>query len=162
MTESDEKLYTMCKICNRPFLPRPRQIYCSAECRRKAEKNKYDEIAKEKRCTRCGAQDARTISGKTLCGKCWDKKSADKLQRYYDRKTEGLCPRCGKPNDSAYIHCDSCRKASWEGRKRLYSYRRENKLCQRCGAPIKVGIFCMKCYDLNNRDRRKYYAETGK
>jgi hypothetical protein len=31
-----------------------------------------------------------------------------RYEQYHTRKAEGLCPRCGKPQDTEKVHCDPC------------------------------------------------------
>lgn len=53
-------------------------------------------------------------------------------QRYHNFKDKGLCVKCGKPKDSEYTLCESCRQKSnayvRETRKVLQSL----KICPRC------------------------------
>ena len=46
-------------------------------------------------CTRCGDADARTVSGRCLCSKCWTKTQLAQQKRYNQRKTNRLCVICG-------------------------------------------------------------------
>lgn len=80
-----------------------------------------------KRCTKCGARDARTEAGRVLCAKCAAKESvyhkkhlqnrtpeqrARVNQRTAERraakKAAGLCTTCGKPRDREGAICSKC------------------------------------------------------
>lgn len=88
----------------------------------------YAERKSKHLCVKCGKQDPRTESGRTLCLTCLDKedkytaryakskKGKEALkksrQNYYNkRKTLGLCTDCGKPLEpkrTGKIYCRSC------------------------------------------------------
>lgn len=78
-------------------------------------------------CTNCGAEDAYTMIGRSLCSKCAEyfagkadeyRKHPDnrekvrlyKKQMREERKSAGLCPNCGKAKPSpGFVRCDDCR-----------------------------------------------------
>lgn len=84
--------------------------------RKEYTKQRYHRLKEEKRCTNCGKQDERTLSGKTMCQSCernektYREKYADKRAFLYnERKRQGLCTRCGKKNDRKNkISCTEC------------------------------------------------------
>ena len=70
----------------------------------------------EHKCLICGAQDSRTLNGRTTCESCTaDKKQSD-FYRKAERKKKGLCVYCGvKEATVGMLSCQECRD-----KKRLY------------------------------------------
>lgn len=79
-------------------------------------------------CVHCGQRDA--VPGITLCEICreknrsqserWRQKHPNYHKERYDKlKALSSCPECGKPNDTDYVLCVSCRQ------KRQLSYENE-------------------------------------
>lgn len=72
------------------------------------------------------------------------------------RIRNGLCSKCGQPNDGKTIYCTTHREANRE-RARLYRLRRKkNKQCSRCGKRTPRGILCNKC----KQDRKEIHEHT--
>lgn len=70
----------------------------------------------DNKCLICGAQDARTLKGRTTCQNCADKKKQADFYRKADRKNKGLCVYCGvKEATVGMLSCQECRD-----KKRLY------------------------------------------
>lgn len=156
-------------------------------------------------CTECGEEKA--TEGYVTCELCREYKriaTMDSKKKYreknrevlnkklnvlaksnYDsRKENGLCVKCGKPNDTKYIYCSVCkgkdteRKRKYrktqsdEVRKKIndnrsirqknkYYYRKENGLCTKCGKPNDTKtVYCTVCREkTNEQNRRKKICE---
>ncbi len=57
------------------------------------------------RCLKCGATDQDLGNG--LCRRCWDR-AKKKMLHYYRRRSEGLCPNCGKVPPDGRVWCPEC------------------------------------------------------
>ena len=56
-------------------------------------------MQKEGRCQKCGGE--KETSSKVYCQSCERKSIDTSMRRYYDRKSQGLCPRCGRRIEGA-------------------------------------------------------------
>lgn len=77
----------------------------------------YEERKAQHLCTTCGAQDAHTLAGKTLCKKCQDYGVRKATIRQRARRAAGLCGRCGKSDartKAGLCYCTECAKAQKE------------------------------------------------
>lgn len=119
-------------------------------------------------CTRCGEQDARTLSGRTFCKRCYEGTFECRANAYKDRyqwyKRHNMCPKCGKQD--AYTlggrtYCYECaeQKRIKQGFKNYIdplsftAHKKDQKnyskipreqfselgLCSVCGKPVKPG-----------------------
>lgn len=52
---------------------------------------------------------------------------------YYNRKNNGLCPRCGKPLDREGHYCSECLEKVKEYQRENRKFYREHHLCTECG-----------------------------
>lgn len=87
----------------------------------------YSLLHSLKLCVKCKAQDAYTLSGRIMCAECaeksnagrraWRRKHGAEIQeeanrrnreRYWRRREQGLCVRCGKPSGEAQM-CGKCK-----------------------------------------------------
>lgn len=144
---------------------------------RELSKRLYYKRKNAKCCTRCGEQDARTLSGKVLCQKChenlFEYRAKAARERYLWYKSHKMCPRCGKQD--AYTlggrtYCYECaerervrqgltayidpllfsahKKGSKDYSKIPREQFAERGLCSVCGKPVKPGYkVCEKCYE---------------
>lgn len=55
---------------------------------------------------------------------------------YYNRKNNGLCPRCGKPLDREGHYCSECLEKVREYSRKNRVFYRENHLCIECGKVV--------------------------
>lgn len=51
---------------------------------------------------------------------------------YHERKENGLCVRCGKPNDGEYVCCSSCREKTRAYVNETRRWLLEHGICPRC------------------------------
>ncbi len=93
------------------------------------------------RCRECGKRDAYTESGRLYCADCRERanelhrvvtdeqkarKAAGEKALREKRKSEGICPKCGKRAISAgYLCCDVCRA---KNRNRMRKVRAATKM----------------------------------
>ncbi len=144
---------------------------------RELSKRLYYQRKDARCCTRCGEQDAHTLSGKAFCQKCHQKlfeyRAKAARERYLWYKGHKMCPRCGKQD--AYTlggrtYCYECaeRERSRQGltvyidplsfsatKKDRKDYSKipreqfaERGLCSVCGKPVKPGYkVCENCYE---------------
>lgn len=81
-------------------------------------------------------------------------------------KSEGRCPKCGRPAREGFVICETCSKRASETKKLRADLRRKRGLCPQCGKlPIEKGKkLCYVCTG-NNRDisalRRDEYRLKG-
>lgn len=66
----------------------------------------------------------------------------------------GICPKCGKPNNGTGVQCEEC-----AGRQReRYNRRKEIRVCVDCKKPLTgKTIRCDKCNERRNAWYRKQY-----
>lgn len=93
---------------------------------------------------------------------------------YYQRKEQGLCVQCGKPNDKTGTRCKDCTQKSTEYARERREKRRLLGLCPRCGNQLMGDeVNCLECQAVNysfsikwkmeNEERnREYYRERNK
>lgn len=111
---------------------------------------------KHHRCTACGERDAYTMNGRALCAECCEKvneyskkrnaepsnKETARIKRkqiYENRKSKGVCTRCGKRNAEARkTKCSYCLN------KDKLSHRVPNALSRDIAKDIGVCYLCLK------------------
>lgn len=112
-----------CVICWNKLPEGYTKVACQA-CTKKTEERSKEQRRKfiaEKRCAYCGAQDERTLSGRTRCLECATRAAKCTASRYYWRVSNHVCAKCGKPleKDYFYTKCKECKeKASMEYHER--------------------------------------------
>jgi predicted amidophosphoribosyltransferase len=76
------------------------------------------------------------------------------LERKRFRVKNGLCPKCGRPNNGSRVLCEVC-----AGRQRKkYHTRKDNGLCVVCGTPIDNGrTRCPNCLEKERNRSRELY-----
>lgn len=113
-------------------------------------------------CTRCAAQDEKTLSGSSLCASC-AKKNAEKRQkvRAYRRENR-LCVRCGGQDaltEAGQYYCAECAQKNKEKDARREMRRRASHACVQCGAQDErtaAGMACCaKCAEKINQDQKR-------
>ena len=69
------------------------------------------------RCVKCGIKDERTLKGQWYCDFCAAKRryyqtkyNKRQMERYYERKLDGVCTMCGGERDNNTLLCNSCRE----------------------------------------------------
>lgn len=118
--------------------------------RRKANAEYYKALG---RCPVCGKKDARTETAGGWCFDCLErerrkraphkeernrKRSESGKRLYNARKAAGLCPKCGRPNDTQKATCSTCRAKGRERAKQARidagtpTGRWNNGLCGHC------------------------------
>ena len=115
-------------------------------------------------CRDCGKEDAYTMVGKTYCAECTEKnrkakeiarldpeRKAKMLEQHKamqeHRKTNGLCPICGRPVSDGHVWCSKCRaknrnylyKRRHEKGQRTWDERTSGENCFLCGKPVVEG-----------------------
>ena len=83
--------------------------------------------------------------------------------RYRIRKEKGLCPRCGKPNNSGFVACEKCREEEVLT-KRWYESHGFCPICHNESAPKhKLCEVCLvKASERNAKRRSKMTVEQKK
>lgn len=88
----------------------------------KYDKFRYEKVKLMHKCVRCGKVDDYTLSGKVRCKNCTnldnikiktieakEKRSEYFKKRYYSRKAQGICVKCGKkPAVNGHVTCEDC------------------------------------------------------
>ena len=73
------------------------------------------------------------------------------LKPYYQRQSEGLCPRCGEVPSGGFILCAGCRKRQAIGNQALRRRRITAGVCVECTKPLdRQGASCRACLDERN------------
>lgn len=119
-------------------------------------------------CTKCGKQDAYTLSGRARCYECAEKERACSKIRYScdnkrtrilakakenreKRRDSGLCTRCGKrPSEPGKSYCSVCHAEQRNHAKaKRNSVRGENGTCWMCNKndAIPEKRVCKDCYE---------------
>lgn len=84
------------------------------------------------------------------------------VSRYRMRKEKGLCPRCGKPNDSGFSICEKCREED----RITYHWYESHGFCPNChheSAPNhKLCAVCLVKESERNTKRRSQMTEDQK
>lgn len=118
-----------------------------------------DELRKlRKKCTKCGKTDAYTLNGRSFCDECAEKErirgresypkqkerhSARQRTVYQQRKTEGLCTRCGtKPAAEGRLMCDIC--AARQKKQQIKDARRKGVISRDEARIVGICVRCMK------------------
>ena len=84
------------------------------------------------------------------------------MTRYADRKAQGLCTKCGYPNDLSGVQCLACREKIRDRENRRNAERRRAGLCATCEEPLAStdGWRCEGCREyqrlwaMDRRDQR--------
>lgn len=89
--------------------------------------------------------------------------SDETVSRYRIRKEKGLCPRCGKPNNSGFVACEKCREEEVLT-KRWYESHGFCPICHNESAPKhKLCEVCLvKASERNAKRRSKMTVEQKK
>lgn len=79
-------------------------------------------------------------------------------EKYHARIAQGLCGRCGKPNNNGLVNCDSCRDYQKKTRELFKKYG----VCPVCTKNPLVGDekVCLECKASKVEYMRKYIAEN--
>ncbi len=86
-------------------------------------------------------------------------KPAWKVRRE-QRIAEGLCTKCGKPNDTNTRMCSTCREIINRQAGECRAYKKNRGICQDCGAEIFPGeTYCRVCMNRRNDMNRKRYQK---
>ena len=132
------------------------KILCS-ECWR-VKQSYSDYRGMHRRCKRCGKQDAFTLNGRSCCADCAEYKRAinnecysknkesiseRRKARYEDRKSQSLCPRCGKPANGNGFQCVACGEK--DKRRILAKYRDKQRKEGRNPGPLGADGYCGRC-----------------
>ena len=107
------------------------------------ERNKrsYQKKVNERRCTCCGKQDERTLSGRVYCVECYERHKANASPRKKRTRQQQLD--------------ENQTRREWEARCR------QVQICVKCGTKDKYTInghrTCMRCTALKNKQQRAKY-----
>lgn len=85
-------------------------------------------------------------------------------RRYRELKQNGICPKCGRPNDTFKTYCSKCEETNYKSKGLMYAYREATGRCKTCGDTLTKqdkkqggGYFknCQKCRDhMKNKNNR--------
>ena len=116
------------------------------------QRERYDHLKAERRCTCCGVQDERTLSGRVRCNPCMDYVKKRRLQQEGALIRAGVCVKCHGPVEPERIGmrmCAGCARAHSEYMVRIQHQRIASGICTRCGKPMepeRVGMhLCTAC-----------------
>lgn len=119
-------------------------------------------------CIQCGREDAFTMVGRSYCDRCATQARESAARKRADpvknnamnankkkireaRKSKGLCPTCGKPANSGYVLCDSCRakRRNYMNKYNNHPPRGEYGICWTCNKreAIPGKRLCHECYE---------------
>lgn len=75
---------------------------------------------------------------------------------YHKRKSQGLCPKCGRPSMNGYSLCESCR----EYNKATYHWYESHGLCPKChgGDTMPGKKMCEVCLEQESERNARRYA----
>ena len=133
--------------------------------------NHYDTLKYLHRCIACGHADAFTLSGRSYCADCAEKRrehAADDYRKnkqkyndrckawYYERKKNGLCVKCGKPAETGRTVCKRCsiKRNNAERERNIEKGmnwpRGDNGLCWLCNKKPSMDEYhvCPDCYEI--------------
>ena len=136
-----------CAVCGKEFGHRRGQyVYCSAKCRRTAEKIR---ATKTKVCEVCG-KEFSTISDARFCSqKC--------IGKFYKRRETKTCPICGKTFEARLVH--NRKYCSRECANESYK-RHVTRTCLNCGKEFSIGVTrnqkfcCRECFHEYGRETK--------
>lgn len=57
-------------------------------------------------------------------------------RRYRECKEKGLCPKCGRPNDTDRTYCSKCEKTNYVSKGLMFEYREASGRCKTCGEKL--------------------------
>lgn len=81
------------------------------------------------------------------------------------RRAEGSCTRCGKPRDSDYLTCQSCREKLRPVKMKWGQRQAEQGKCKQCSSPTLPGFKLCKAhqakYNERHHTRRAQRIENG-
>lgn len=82
---------------------------------------------------------------------------------HHRRIEKGLCPNCGKSNDSGMYYCDSCRDVKNENQRELRRCYVKNRVCPQCRKNSLFGDekMCPECLAYHAEKNMQYYRENG-
>ena len=82
-------------------------------------------------------------------------------RHYQMRKSNGLCPRCGKELDRQGHYCSECLVKNREYRRENRQFYRENGICPACGKERLFGQErqCIECREKMNERRKPLTGE---
>ena len=140
-------------------------------------KKNYEYSKRNKRCTKCGKQDAHTLIGKSLCYECAEKKrvlskksyesekekiKVKNYKLYQERKDLGICVKCGKRKaEQSRVQCATClHKQKERDTERLRKkgimpkqVKKDLGLCLYCDSPVVDGYsYCEKCLSIRRKN----------
>jgi hypothetical protein len=89
------------------------------------------------------------------CNECRNKNSKCHRDKRISRKSQGVCPKCGKPTTNTNtVYCIECRRPAAKACKILHDSRKLNRLCVSCGTKLNVDekYRCQKCKEIHALD----------
>jgi len=143
----------LCTRCGEPVVSKRKMCAKHLEETRLKERRKRERRKNNNVCIKCGQRPPR--DGKTQCFICAnnnkDKYNAAHMDVYYQRRSAGLCVRCGEPTNKFSVHCNPC-VAYMKHKDRIrYDKSRKAGLCVHCHKipPISGEILCIACKEKN-------------
>lgn len=151
----------LCTRCGEPVVPNRKMCSKHLKESRLKTRRKTAHWKSQNICTRCGQRPPR--SGKTQCSVCVngnkDQYNAAKMDIYYQRRSAGVCVRCGEPTNNFEVHCDTCTTYMRQKDRTRYNKSKESGLCLHCHKVphVEGEILCLDCKQKNavrNKDKR--------
>ncbi len=139
----------LCARCEEPAVFKRKMCEKHLEENRLKEKRKRERRKDKNICIKCGQQPPRP--GKVQCFPCSeidkDKHNAAKMDVYYQRRSAGVCVRCGEPTDNFSVHCDKCSMYMRKKDKIRHDKSKEAGLCIHChkSFPVDGEVLCLPC-----------------
>ncbi len=93
-------------------------------------------------------------------------------RRYREYKEKGLCPKCGRPNDTKKTYCTKCEEEQYKSKGLMFVYREMTGRCKTCGETLTKqdkkesgGYFknCKKCREhMRNKNNKNLALRKDK
>lgn len=106
----------------------------------------------ERRCTCCGVQDSRTLSGKQYCIPCNERQTESGRRRRKYLKSVGRCVSCTAKDsrtESGLALCDACASADMARARVRQNRKRSERVCTKCGVQdsrtLAGSWYCERC-----------------
>lgn len=145
---AERKAAGLCTRCGLiPPAPDHTKCYgCLEDCNTIAARHR-EKLRQGGQCLRCAAPLDREGAE---CSTCLiiraDEQKPKQMQRYYKKRAQGKCTRCGRPSEKTL--CLVCVDMQASYKRNMEAKRREQGLCPNCGRkPLPGKVSCVVCLE---------------